>query len=434
MERRSRGVALGALVAVLLTGCFDAGAPSRKDATAQSSKSPSSSSSAGAWQATDEDFRAVQDTLDARARAVLHHDEKAFVATLDGDDRAFVAAQKTVFDNLEKLGIERMSYEIDPSGINSELDGGDDPTLRPLTIYEHVQVKGVDQKPTANEVTMDFVRREGHWLLGADSMVADRSGASAPWSGDPITVSRRRGIVIVIDSHSTLSLGNVESLVSDGLAADAEELGIPAARDLLVDATTVDHDYSMSSLDEEGGAAAVTYPTFALSKLGDSFDGIAGWRISINPKYVGDYAENFFVVRHELAHFLLRDRDNLTPKWLSEGIADYVAARPYSPAEARGAPAVVRTLKQQRPALPTSSTFGLDPSVDYALAGIIVDHLVRQFGMPEVLALMDTYKDNAAHMRGTRDVDLITNRVLKAELGITEKELVAGVWLDIAKL
>ena len=149
MVRVTRLVAVAVAILGLLAGCSgDEGSEPSGDPAAASSSG--SSGTAGGddepYQPTDEDRQQVRALLRTRANALEQGDRPAFLATVDPDDDKLVKQQTTLYDNLQLLPVESVSYSVDDSAGYPTADvEGDDPVFRPL-VLEQVRLD-VDERP-----------------------------------------------------------------------------------------------------------------------------------------------------------------------------------------------------------------------------------------------------------------------------------------------
>ena len=149
MVRVTRLVAVVVAILGLLAGCSgDEGSEPSGDPAAASSSG--SSGTAGGddepYQPTDEDRQQIRALLRTRANALEQGDRPAFLATVDPDDDKLVKQQTTLYDNLQLLPVESVSYSVDDSAGYPTADvEGDDPVFRPL-VLEQVRLD-VDERP-----------------------------------------------------------------------------------------------------------------------------------------------------------------------------------------------------------------------------------------------------------------------------------------------
>jgi hypothetical protein len=411
--------------AVLLAGCGSS--------SSAGSELPGGSGGDAAYNPTHRDFAQVQALLARRAAAVRHHDEQAFMATVDDRTSALVAQQRTEFENMDQLSIASLRYVVDPSStLVPAAVPGDDPTLRP-DVVEFLQISGTMQHPVSNELEETFVKRDGHWLVGAETTSKDNDSFDAaqerPWFGVPIVAQRDGAMTVLVDKARASTLHTLTSAVHDDIGVDAAALGIKPSFAILVDATSNGNATTFSSLSTEQAAAV----TFALSEADpkdtSSFKALAGHAIKINPHQSGTYADDTGLLRHELTHFLLHEYTGNNPKWLVEGIATWMQYYPDVFTDLSVPADLYHRLMSADRELPVVGLFNDDPDVNYPIAQAAVTWLVSQYGMPKLLELMKAYQ---THYQGA-NVDALTPRLLRLVYGIDEHEVVAGAFHLLAE-
>jgi hypothetical protein len=430
-----RAPAYAVLLAVLalVAGCASDSSAEPADGPASASTSSSASDEAdGPFQPTDDDRSEIRALLKKRSQAILDRDRTAFLATVDPAADDFVGTQQTLYDNLSKLPVESMRYTVDDaSGLPPAKVEGEDPVFRP-TVVEQVRLRDVDRSAVANPLEDTFVRRDGHWLLGAESLpgsYADSSEPqSRPWAGSvPIEVARSGDLLVVVDEEHSDAAGALAASVAGDIRFDADVLGIPPAYDVLVDATSVGEVTKMNTVDDRE-AAAVTMPVFSTNRDGQ-YTGLAGVRIKVNPEEATSVAEDSHVLRHELTHYLMLRPLLGAPTWLKEGLAEYVSTQPADFTEVPVDSQVAGHVLDVRRALPTTARWGLDPDADYLIARAAVSYLVDTYGMNRVLNLAKGYRRIP-----TDDPDQKTDQVLRRELDLSEADLVAATWDLLAQV
>jgi hypothetical protein len=432
IPRAAAGLALvlGPILGLGLAGC---GGTDSSDTTEPSSSSPTSHlpSAKATFQLTGSDFIELRRLLAARATAVLHHDEPTFLATVDRGDDSLVTQQRSMYRNMIQLPLASLRYTMDTSSllVPAQLSGND-PVLRPLLV-EHARITGTMTAPVSNEVDETFVRRNGHWLVGADVKPGvDDSVETAqerPWYGVPIVARTDGRLTVMVDRSRSSSLGTLLHEVSDDIDVDASLLGVPARHAILVDATSNGASLSFNSLSKEQ-AGAVTFGLAHTNATGDQYLGLAGLAIKINPHDVGQLATSTPLLRHELTHFLLHEYSGTSPKWLSEGIANWVEFYPDDyPALRLTGDLYGRVMSADRE-LPTLGIFNYTPDVNYQIAQAAVAWLVSHYGMPRLLSLMKAYR---ADYQGV-NVDALTPRLLRRVYGLSQQQVVSGAFALIA--
>lgn len=349
------------------------------------------------------DYAEIRAMLERRAAAVNDGDRAGFLSTVDDADRDFVRAQKAFFANLQDLRVSDLSYALEPTAYEPADVAGNDPVLR-LDVTEHATVPGVDTLPVGNSVGYTFVRRAGRWLIGAEQFAEDRGSfgdaQSRPWAPGRIAVATRGDLTVVVQASDRRRLQPLTDAVDEALVAVADLLERPPSADLLVDATATG---TVSMINEVGAgaeAAATMFPVFATDPSGTTRQGLAGWRVKINPALVQDLIGDEHVMRHELSHFVLRGTP--LPLWLSEGLAEYVGWHPLGVAELEVSDAVYDDLRTgvSQTELPSSATFSTFPEVNYLAALALVSELIDQGGIAQVLDLVAAYDGHTGADRG----------------------------------
>ena len=426
---------MGCLLVALLAGCGlvsgdDHGAASSGGpSTAPSSTAPGApSASASRYQPTDADFAAIRRLMGRRAQSLLHGDRQAFLATVDTSQPDLVHQQEIFYANVEALPVKRLYYGVGNDGLVPDPVPGNDPVLRP-EMYEHLQITGTYSKPMTNAVVCTFVKRDGHWLLGAESQPGseDDYGASSdrPWFGTRIAVVHdpTYGFTVVADATDRDQLPGYRATIHDDIGEDARLLGVPADYHVLVDATTngVSHTFSDTNGEQAG---AVTKGVYASNRMATEGRGRAGTVIKINPHMVQRMMADPGTLKHELTHYLLDRYNGASPEWLVEGIATYVQYYPDDFSQLQVPAALYDKLQARDHEIPASGLFGIDPDTDYPIAQAIVTALVDDHGMARLIDLMKLYR---SHYQGA-DVDALTPRLLRQEYGTTPRAVATRAW------
>jgi hypothetical protein len=387
------GLVVVATAAVVATRALDvADAPADEAPVTTAESSPASDEPLP--YRDDQTLDAVRELLDRRSEAVLEGDRRAFLATLDDADPAFVAQQRTTFENLRRLRVAEMGYGVDDRMLPVTPVKGDDPEIKP-TVVEHVQLEGVDSRVVSHEVGFTFVQRGGTWLLGAERIdetqrTLSSIGVSRPWSEGPIAVRRQGPLTVVVDEERSDVLPTLTTRASQALAYVRDELEVRDREPLLVDATSTG---APTRLSYHGNAVAgATFgPAMTMRLTGYEPIGIGGWRIKYNPDRLDLFLADDRMLRHELTHFVLRDKDH--PLWLMEGLAEYLGwkrapmTRLYVPR---------RTFEKLSTQMPQDrflgdTEFNTMPLVGYIGSQALVEELASRKGITGVMELVDAY-------------------------------------------
>jgi hypothetical protein len=389
-------------------------------------RSTDSSGSHGDYQPARADFVQIRSLLSRRGSALEHHREAQFMATVDHRDGSFVHRQQTLYENLVRLGVTSVRYETDTSSllVPASIPGGD-PVLRP-DVTEQVKIAATRQ-PITDPVEDTFVKRGGHWLLGAETSSTDESSFDAPqeqpWSGVPIAVRRAGPLTVMMDASRAGRLATLTTTIHSDITRDASLLGIEPQYAVLVDATTNGIGHAMNGNSSQD-AAAVTKGLYYVPHGDSSRTRLAGTLIKINPQSVTQVLSQPGILRHELTHYLLREYSGSSPRWLVEGVAAWVQYYPDDFSALQISAGLYSRLMHADRRLPPDGVFYDYPDVDYPIAQAAVAWLVSHYGTAKLLALMKAYRDE---YRGA-DVDALTPRVLRQVDGVTQAQVVAGAF------
>lgn len=420
MSRSLPVVALAAL-ALLLAAC---GAP----ATAPEGSPSAVPSESAPYSVTRADFTAVRRLMARQATDLLGHDRAGFMATVD---RSFAPQARTFYDNVTALGVSSLSYSVADTGVAAAHVPGDDPTFAP-EMAEHLKIRGLTSAPVGNVVDATFVRRSGHWLLAAETV--DRSTSAddysrpqwRPWYGRPISIARDGDVMALTDRGSAVPASRLAAIFAADTVHDAAILGVSRRVPVVVDATTNGAGMVMNTLTKER-AGASEMPLYATRGTSDAATALAGHTIEADPKAVGQLLRDTVTDRHEVTHLLLHSYGGV-PTWVSEGIAEYVAAYPGA-VTFNDVDAGFGHLRRMPHVIPNSGVFGLHSATDYAIAHQAVRWLVQTYGMPRFIRLLKTYRRD---WKGS--ADLATPEALRQTYGITTRQLTAGTWREIDRL
>ncbi len=409
------------LVAVALAGCGS------HTSSPDPGAGPPPTTDHASFQPKKADYIALRALLAKRASAVLRHDEAAFLATVDTHDHGLVSSQRTLFQNMSQLPLTSLAYTIDTGSLMVPTRiPGNDPVLRP-SMVEQLQIRGTMPAPVSNAVDETFVRRDGHWLVGAESSPSVGSSGQTsderPWYGVAI-VSRSVGpMTVLVDRSRAEALGSLTQEISSDVDFDASLLHVPAEHAILVDATSNGTSTSFSTLSKEQ-AGAVTFGLSHTNADGSQYLRSAGLVIKVNPHNVSQTSQSTPLMRHELTHFLLHEYLGSSPRWLSEGVANWVEYYPDDYPSLRLLGGLYGKVMHSDRALPTVGVFNYDPDVHYQVAQAAVAWLISHYGMSKLLTLMRAYRD------GYQDanVDALTPRLLRQVYGISQQQVVAGAF------
>jgi len=337
---------------------------------------------------------AEQRLLDQRARAVRTHDVALFLRTLDRGDHRLVRQQRRWFDNVAKLPLQRFRYRL-------TADGGH--------VRSVMQLRGFDAWPVRRPVSLRLGRVDGQMVVRG----ADPGPHPRPWDLIRIHVARAPGVLGVFDHAMWPHAREVMAAVAAGRRQVSDSVPF-SWNDHVVVYCVADQRVLDAFDDVPGGGSithlgAMTFPVYTSSGGGR----LAAMRFTVLPSSVRA-GQPFLgrIIRHELTHVAVGNRDDGDPVWLSEGIAEYVGARPISPDQRRIPRVAVDRARAGVSAMPASKDFnGPDQEWNYALAWMACDYIAAHQGEARMWQLMTALH---AHGTGTRDSrqDAVLRRVL----------------------
>ncbi|HET8604609.1 MAG TPA: hypothetical protein VFM09_11820 [Marmoricola sp.] len=342
---------------------------------------------------------AEQRLLAERARAVRDHDLPGFLRAVDPGDHRLVRRERRLFGNLAQLPLRRFGYR-----------------LVGHRVRQVMQLAGYDAVPVRQPVATRFGRVHGRLRV-----VADGPGPRPrPWDLTRIHVERGRGVLGIFDG----AMWPQARVVVDAVQAARRQ--VTAAVPFTWDDHVVVYSFATPRVlsafrDVPGGGSithlgAMTFPVYSDPGGGR----LASMRFVVLPSSV-QAGQPFLgrIVRHELTHVAVGDHDDGDPVWISEGIAEYVGARPVPPAQRRIPRIAVELARQGVSAMPASADFnGAEQEWNYALAWMACDYIAATQGESTLWRLMEALH---AHGKGTRDSR--QDPVLRRVLGYDSHEL-----------
>jgi hypothetical protein len=381
--------------------------------------------------------KAVRAVLTRRAQAVLHHDEKAWLADIDPQAHSFLAAQRTVFASLTQVDFASWRYEL----VGRDYDRPDladtyDVPFHVPAVLLHYAIKGYDPGPVARPQALTFVLRGHRWLIASDSdgdSDLPETGHADPWDRRAMVAREGEHVLVLADAADKGRLGALVR-VSDAAVTKVARMWPTGWRRKVVVVAVRDQQlvetYFRTELQSSDRVAAIAVP---------AFDTVPGWtpddattydqrtsaqvrsRVILNPRYFQPTdKDNAQLLTHEVTHVATQARTwPGAPAWLLEGIADYTAYRDLRPF----AVTLPKTLRAQVDAgaveLPTYDFYQHDVAAHY-LAGFLACAFVSdRYGEP---TLRRWYNQLATTPREIQ-TDEQTQKVTRKVLGLSTSEL-----------
>jgi hypothetical protein len=364
-----------------------------------------------------------QRALDARAAAIRHGDLDAFLAGLDTTDAALVARQRRYFANLRQLPLHDLEYVVLksdwPAGIRSP---SWDAAVSVPQVRIATQLEGYDTVPVQRVTGFAFTRKAGRTLI-----VSELTGAGKPFPGsqpapwDLVRIhARSDGQTLQLYDGGTwpradLIGADLRSAISDIRGA------VPFPWDGRAVVYVFSRPVVLNSFEGVPGGnikhlGAMTFPMYAVPGQ----PAVSGVRFTLLPSSLrAGPAFLDRIIRHELTHVALGDRDDGTPVWFAEGLAEYMGAREIPQDERRIATVAVGRARAGVDALPASRGFnGDDQAWHYALSWMACDYIATSQGESRLWELMD-----ALHAGGEGTTDADQDVVLRRVLGYGSAQL-----------
>lgn len=403
-ERRREGGAAVLVLALLLAGVAGCTPQRAEDGPEEIAKVPESADTQ------------ITRLLQRRSRAVRAGDLPAFLDDVDPARPAFRARQERYFLNLRELPLRVFGYTLD-DGLITLADG-----RLQAVVEQRLQIRGYDAAPVRTRALLTFRRlAEGAWVLAEDRdrrFERDNDIEPQPWDLMRIEVVSGRGVLGIFDSTSVDAAYRIIAAIEDGLHEVAEEVPMRWSERVVVYALS---DLRvLASLDNLPGGDpdrldGVAFPV----RVAEDSPRLAATRFMLHPRMIfRDDAIRSRLVRHELTHVAIGQRDDRVPTWLSEGIAEYVSVRDI-PARERKISREALELAQAGPdALPSDEVFNGEASgANYGLSWFACEYVADTFGAETLWRLLDEMRAGD----GTREEE--QDAVLLEVLGIDSAEL-----------
>jgi hypothetical protein len=278
--------------------------------------------------------RAVESVARERSTAILHHDRAAFLATVDPRRPAFRRRELRMFRNLRRVHFAGWSYTFDRTSARlpaAKRRGYHAPTWAPTGFKLRYRIAGFDRRPTALSQYPTFVKRGGRWYLSSltDFDTAKSRSATDLWDYAPVHVIHRGRVLVLGPSGELPTMAVIAAQLRAAIPKVTAVWGRHWARRVVVRVPSTQHEMAriVGSQEKLGQIAALT--TAEVSEV-HGRPAPVGDRITINPANWPKFGSlgATIVLAHELTHVATRAATGVqTPKWLSEGFADYVGFR-----------------------------------------------------------------------------------------------------------
>jgi hypothetical protein len=365
----------------------------------------------------------AQHVLDDRASAIKDGNLAEFLKSLDSTDKKLVGRQRRYFANMQRLPLETFEYDVLksdwPAGLRAPSWGKDVsiPQVRVAT-----QLEGFDTVPVQRVTGFAFAHKHGRTVIVSELTGAGKQypGSNpAPWDLVRVHVRTDLNTLQLYDDKTWSRADKVGAALRTGISDIAGS--VPVSWDGHAVVYVFGRPVVLNSFEGVPGGniehlGAMTFPMYAVPGQPT----VAGVRFTLLPSSLR--AGDVFlgrIVRHELTHVALGERDDGAPVWFAEGIAEYLGAREIPQDQRRIATVAVVRARSGVNALPASRGFnGDDQAWHYALSWMACDYIAATRGEDRLWKLMD-----ALHADGKGTDDDQQDAVLQSVLGIDGAQL-----------
>jgi hypothetical protein len=278
--------------------------------------------------------QAITNLLAARSQAILQHNRRTFLATLDPGSPSFRKRQLASFANLQPVPFASWSYTLD-AATEAPTDGAQflryrAPVWLPHVVL-HYAVRGFDAAPTALDEYFTFVQRGTRWYVGSDSDDAKLAYESAKdiWDFGPVTVVRGSRAIVLGHPDSSVSLRALVEEADRDIPRVTRVWGSGWSQRVVIMAP--DSPTELNKLiNDDGDLSQIAAVATAELVEGSHSTRPVGDRVLVNPRNYSrlNAKGRQVVITHEITHVASRSATGpLTPDWLIEGLADYAGYR-----------------------------------------------------------------------------------------------------------
>lgn len=303
-----------------------------------------------------------------------------------------------IFANYAQLPVGELRYEVDPASVARARGGWR------AVVTTHLRLAGYDAAPAASRTVFRFRRHDGALRIIHDRARRGDTRAEPdvqPWDSRPVVVHSGRGVLGVFDEASAARAADVVHAVEAGISDVSDVVPLDWSETVVVYALSGTR--LLSTLDVAGGRPehldAVTFPV----RAEEAGARLAGTRFVLHPRMLERGSPQLDrLVRHELTHVALGERDDDVPTWLSEGIAEWVSVRPTPSRDRLISRASVVAARAGPASLPTDAHFeGPAQRAHYGLSWWAVEVIVERRGEPTLWRLLEALgeADSASHSR-----------------------------------
>jgi len=274
---------------------------------------------------------ALHDLLARRAAAVLHHDRRAFLATVDPAQPNFKAEQAREYAAISAVPLASWSYDLNASAPEVSVPAlarYGAPTWAPLHFTLDYAIRGFDASPTILRQFPTFVQRPQGWFVASFSDFASSSQRSDVdiWNFGGVRTARAPGVLVLGHPSSAGLMRDIADEAAAAIPRVSAVWGRAWPRRVVVLVPSSQRELAQI-IDDSGDLSQIAAVASAEVQDCPGPPNPVGYRVAINPRNWGKLSSlgRRVVLTHELTHVATRAvTGSCTPTWLVEGFADYV--------------------------------------------------------------------------------------------------------------
>lgn len=354
----------------------------------------------------------LQTVLDRRARAVRQGDRARFAATLTGD-RAFRRAQLASFASLRQLPLEEFRLRVRPADVVLEGDSYwavVDVTMR-LDGYDAVAVTTRDRY-----LFTPVPERPGRFRIASttDADWEARNGVvTEPWDAGAVQIRERGGVLGIFDDTTVAAADRILDSMARGVSEVSLVVPYEWNRQVVVYAVS-DPAFLQAVAPVSADTGLLAGVAFEVPESVESVR-VASTRIVLGTEAIdADDLTLDRLLRHELTHVALGANDDTAPRWLQEGLAEYVSTRALRPQQRQVPAWAIEALRTPPRTLPSDAEFNTSNVVaNYALSWFVCEVIARGDGEDALWRLLDAFAGGSEPPADTGAA------VVRAELGVS---------------
>jgi hypothetical protein len=364
--------------------------------------------------------------LTSRAEALLRHDKRAFLATVDRRRGGFYRSQAALFDRMATVPFARFSYSVSNPlqdlGTERARERYSPTTVSMFPVEASFGFRGQDASPFVAHYFYTFAVTPSGWrIAGQDDVPKPLRSDVEIWDAGPVqTVSTHRTLVVCHPGEAGLAR-RLLTVAERGYAQVAASWSASWESKVVIlvpsdqrEAQRLVRSRNLSDV------AAVTSSAIEAGPL----HRLLGNRIIVNTSLVRGYRtlDLQVVLTHEMTHVATRRIGVGVPLYLVEGFADYTALRPLDAPVRLTRPSLALAVRAGRfkGKLPSRSQLvGSEAALAYDEGSTFCLWVASTFGQAKLQALYSSFGD-LVHEANRRDEDLRFRRVLGVSRGTAE--------------